>query len=319
MDKNSGIKEISVYLITGYLGSGKTTFLNHLLSMEIFAGKSKVLIINEFGSIGIDGQQIENRGDYDIFELNKGSLFCICIKTDFIKTLQVISRDIKPDFVFIEATGIAETRDIECFFTVPGLENYSIKATLCLVDCMNFIKVLPFLKAVSSQVSRADGVILNKLDLVDEKELNSLENVINEINPDVPVVPVSWGRVPETFLKGLTHKRQKMVMVKSPPQAVVSVSFDERLTVNREKFFQILENLGDKILRLKGTINFGKGPSFIEKAGDAIMEKPIKEGMNKNTAFTVIGFRSEVEELSTTLESSFCSTDTDNKRDHQDT
>ena len=83
------MKAIDVYILTGYLGAGKTTTLNRLIGAERFAGKKLALIINEFGKMGVDGQLLLP-GDYTKYEINKGSIFCICTKTDFLKALDSI-------------------------------------------------------------------------------------------------------------------------------------------------------------------------------------------------------------------------------------
>ena len=135
---------IPVILLTGYLGAGKTTLLNHLLAQPEVAEKKLVLIINEFGQLGVDGQLLQP-GSYTRYEINKGSLFCICTKVDFIKALQEISRSIHPDLVLIEATGIAQTGDIEAFMSEPVVKDkFAIQANVCVVDALNFIKVVPF-------------------------------------------------------------------------------------------------------------------------------------------------------------------------------
>ena len=97
---------IDVWLLTGYLGAGKTTMLNNLLGAEMFKGKRVALVINEFGQLGIDGALVRP-GEWTKFELNKGSLFCACIKVDTVK-VSGIAFDIKPDVVIIEATGLAK-------------------------------------------------------------------------------------------------------------------------------------------------------------------------------------------------------------------
>ena len=91
---------IPIFLLTGTPGAGKTTLLNHLLKQPVFQSGSTCLVINEFGQIGVDGALVE-AGDRPMFEINKGSLFCVCVKTDFIKTLKAIAETarLKPEEV----------------------------------------------------------------------------------------------------------------------------------------------------------------------------------------------------------------------------
>ena len=91
-----------VLLITGFLGSGKTTFLNRLINN--FPKDLKLTILmNEFGEIGIDGTLVEG-DDIDMMEISKGSIFCVCVKTDFIKGLYELNTKVQPDVLLIEST-----------------------------------------------------------------------------------------------------------------------------------------------------------------------------------------------------------------------
>ncbi len=162
------MKTIPVYLLTGYLGSGKTTLLNHLLSDPQLAGQRIALIVNEFGALGVDGQLVSG-ADGQVFELSRGSLFCACIRTDFARALEQIADDVQPDLVLAEATGVAATSDLVGFFDMAhGQSRFRVQANVCIVDSLNFTKVLPYLKAASAQVVSADGIVINKSDLMDE-------------------------------------------------------------------------------------------------------------------------------------------------------
>ncbi|MBC2745103.1 MAG: hypothetical protein HGJ93_19285 [Desulfosarcina sp.] len=95
----------SVYLITGFLGSGKTTLLNRII--QSFPKDRKLMILmNEFGDIGVDGTLVDD-DDLAMLEISKGSIFCVCVKTDFIKGLMDIAQRMQPDVLIIEATGVA--------------------------------------------------------------------------------------------------------------------------------------------------------------------------------------------------------------------
>jgi G3E family GTPase len=265
---------ISIYILTGFLGAGKTTLLNNLLAIPEIASQKKVLIINEFGSLGIDGQLVD-KGDYEVIEINKGSIFCICVKTDFIAALKQIAKDLKPDLLLIEATGIAETRDIEQFTKEPGLANaYAIQANICIIDAGNFIKIAPFLKAASHQAAWADGLIINKTDLAPDGELANLEKILRKLNPNAPIYKTDFGEVKYSFISSLKHTEHDSSPLKSPPLAVFSKSFKPEIPIDREAFIGFITRLGDKLLRLKGSVDFGKGPVFIEKAGSLFSETP---------------------------------------------
>ncbi|OGJ88128.1 MAG: hypothetical protein A2268_05020 [Candidatus Raymondbacteria bacterium RifOxyA12_full_50_37] len=290
-------RPIPVILITGFLGAGKTTFLNHLLGLPEISSQKLALIINEFGAIGFDSALVA-KGSHATYELNKGSLFCICIKTDFIKTLDAITAASDIELVIIEATGVAETRDIEGFFSAhqtAGL--FEIHANLCLVDALNFITVVPYLKAVRSQVAWADGIVLNKTSLILAQETDKLVSVLRSINPAAPILRTDFGSIPFDFLAGLKHVRRDGPLLDAPPEAVVSVSIERDAVLDREAFIRLTEQIKGNILRLKGHTDFGSGPVFVEIVGGRLLEKAVSYQITTRTAFTVIAWKMRREEL----------------------
>ncbi|MDX9958663.1 MAG: GTP-binding protein, partial [Spirochaetia bacterium] len=122
---------IPVILVTGFLGSGKTTLVNNLI--DHFSGRVERLavMINEFASIGIDGALVPP-GDYVKIELNKGSIFCSCMRTDFIAELKKLALDVRPDLLLIEATGIARVDDLYGMMSQDGLDTLiRIQKNIC--------------------------------------------------------------------------------------------------------------------------------------------------------------------------------------------
>ncbi|MCF7957625.1 MAG: GTP-binding protein [Phycisphaerae bacterium] len=291
------LSPIPVLLLTGHLGAGKTTLLNRLLSLPSLSGKKIALIINEFGPLGIDGQLV-TPGDHLRYEINRGSLFCICTKTDFVKALREITESVKPDLVLIEATGIAETADIEQFLDEPSLAGrLAIQANLCMVDALNFIKVAAFLKSTGQQVKYADGIVVNKTDLVSPGELGVLTEILTAMNPTARQIQVAYGRISSEFLDGLSHRRCEMPLCGCRDGDLVASSLETDKIIDRERFLEILEGLKGKILRLKGWVHFPQGCSFIEMIHDQVLEKPASGQTSGKTSLSMIAWRVSKEDL----------------------
>ena len=279
---------LPVILITGYLGAGKTTLLNHLLSMPTIASRKTALIINEFGKIGIDGALVPP-GDYPKYEINRGSLFCTCTQVELLRVLQELSSDNRADLILVEATGIAETTDLEGYFEQPTLAGrYVVQANLCLVDAVTFTQVAPYLKAVIHQVHAADGIVINKADLKSETTIKEVESLIGEINPTAKRAVVHHGRVSEEFLQGLQHHRCRQTLSQCAPVDLATVSFDTQDLVDRQRFEAMLDSLRGNLLRLKGNICFDDGLAFYEVIGDHRQEKPEHSPLGSHTRFSVI-------------------------------
>ena len=289
------MKSIPVYLLTGYLGSGKTTLLNHLLSEPQLAGQRIALIVNEFGALGVDGQLVAG-ADSQVFELNRGSLFCACIRTDFARALRQIAGDIQPDLVLAEATGVAETSDLVGFFDAAhGQASFHVQANVCVVDGVNFTKVLPYLKAAAAQVVSADGIVSNKSDLLDERGQARLAKLLAEMNPAAPQIRSTHGRIAWDFIRGLKHTDYHSGPVDAPPADVTTCS----LSGDRADWPSIvaaIQQLSDRLLRLKGVVDLGSGPELIESVFGSSSRRPMSSD-SVRFGTTVIGWKINEEGL----------------------
>jgi len=184
-----------VFLITGFLGSGKTTFLNRL-TRAFPSDRKLTILMNEFGDIGIDGILVEG-DDLDILEINRGSIFCACVKTDFIKGLDRISQKTRPDILIIEATGTADPRDMKRDLELPIFGNrFRFRDQICLIDAANFTAVYDTFASVEKQMAAATCFIVNKIDLVEPPELSRIREIIRWHHPDPIVFETAFGRIP---------------------------------------------------------------------------------------------------------------------------
>jgi G3E family GTPase len=283
---------IDVVLLTGYLGSGKTTLLNHLLGQSALRDQRIALVLNEFGTLGVDAQTVRP-GSYARYEINKGSVFCICTKTDFLKVLGEIAEDVRPDLLIIEATGVAETTDLEGFLAEPHLEGaYRVKANLCMVDAANFTKVAAFLQAAVNQARSADGIVINKADLAPSPvALEQLQRVLEGINPGAPRVVVEHGRVDPDFIEGLEHTRHPAPAASAAPLEITSTTIRGDWTTSREAFGRCLEQIGSRLLRLKGHVKLETGLKRVETVADQLEFHPPADSAPDETAFTVITYQ----------------------------
>ncbi|NLF29407.1 MAG: GTP-binding protein, partial [Planctomycetes bacterium] len=160
---------VRVLAITGYLGAGKTTLVNHLLGSPAIAERNPALILNEFGTIGVDGRLIRD-GQWRRYEINSGSVYCTCTQVQLFTALQSIVADGRCGVVLIEATGVAEPADLEPYFEASPLAGVmAMWATLCVVDAAAFTQVAPFMQACRRQVRAADGIVINKADRVSDE------------------------------------------------------------------------------------------------------------------------------------------------------
>ncbi len=245
MDQDPVDKRIDVWILTGFLGAGKTSTLNHWLGQPMFRTASIALIINEFGQLGVDGQQL-TPGTHHTFDINKGSVFCICTRTDLLKAFQSIAFDLKPDHVIIEATGIAQPADLEALLADPCLkDHFRIRIIACVVDAEHFTKTAAFSTPCVSQVQWADTIAINKSDLVPNSQIAKLKDILTTLNPKALLHTISHGALPPAPLQNLTHTPRSHRPVESPPEGFVAVALHTDQTVCKARFIETLDKLSD--------------------------------------------------------------------------
>ena len=124
---------IPVTVLTGYLGAGKTTLFNRLLSELV--GKSYAVIVNQFGDIGIDGELMDP-GEEELIELSSGCICCCVVRGDLIRTLRNLLRETESDGIIIETTGLANPSPVIQTMVVDQVIGVQCRLTLCCVWLM---------------------------------------------------------------------------------------------------------------------------------------------------------------------------------------
>jgi G3E family GTPase len=195
---------IPVTLLTGFLGSGKTTVLNHVLKEPGMAATA--VIVNEFGEIGLDHLLVE-RSSEDVVLLNSGCL-CCTVRGDIVDTLTNLFVDrVKakvPYFtrVAIETTGLADPAPIlHTLMTDPIVAvRYMLDGVVTTVDAVNGAGTLDKQPEAVKQAAVADRLLLTKSDLAEPAVRQAMEGRLKVLNPSAPIVPVAQGAVDPALL-----------------------------------------------------------------------------------------------------------------------
>lgn len=194
-------QRIPITLLTGFLGAGKTTLVNHILSNPE-SGKIAV-IVNEFGDIGIDGDLITKTSE-DMLELSNG---CICCssKDDLVEALYklymrkagLVGPKVDFDRILIETTGLADPAPLaQAFYTDISLSlTYRLDAVITMVDVKHVEAQLADAPEAQRQLAMADKIVFNKRDLLSEQEYARAVSVVNAVNPLAPKESASYGKV----------------------------------------------------------------------------------------------------------------------------
>ena len=203
---------IPVTVLTGFLGSGKTTLLNRILGDA--HGKRIVVIENEFGEVDVDGDLVTFReaGEEDIMLLNNGCL-CCTVRSDLVEMLARLVREKRGmfDHILIETTGLANPAPIiQTFYLEPALlDSLRLDGVVTLVDAkhaglhLDEVKPRGVVNEALEQVAFADRIVLNKIDLVSEKDADALERRLRTINDLAKIRRASKAQVDLDFVLGV--------------------------------------------------------------------------------------------------------------------
>ncbi len=184
--------QIPVSIITGFLGTGKTTLINKIIEKE--RDKKFAVIENEFSDMPIDGELISGLGENRIFELANGCI-CCTLGTELQETLQqLLNMDLDFNHLLIETTGIAEPDSIiqNIIANEEIKQNFIIQTVCCVIDALNFEEHIKEKENVK-QLVVADTVVISKIENLSVSDLESLKRQIKEYNPLCIIVPVSYG------------------------------------------------------------------------------------------------------------------------------
>lgn len=188
--KNDASAPLPVTILTGFLGSGKSTLLNVLLRAP---HEQKIaVIVNEFGAVGIDGAMLA--GGEQFVELDNGCL-CCALNEDLQKTLQDIVARGGIQRIIIETTGIADPLPVAWACTRPELsQQLRVDAIVTLVDARACAQILADYREARVQVERADMLLINKIDLVDDAGALARETV-RALNQEAPLFCIEQAQL----------------------------------------------------------------------------------------------------------------------------
>ncbi|WP_440940560.1 CobW family GTP-binding protein [Immundisolibacter sp.] len=190
---------IPVTVLTGFLGAGKTTVLNHVLRAA--HGQRIAVIENEFGAAGVDNELLDQPHGEEIVEMNNGCL-CCTVRGDLVRILGRLHErralgEIRFDRVLIETTGLADPAPVaQTFFVENSVrERYRLDAIVTVVDARHADLQLGLHGEAQEQVAFADRLLISKSDLVDATALAALRGRLAGMNPRAPQYLVQHGIV----------------------------------------------------------------------------------------------------------------------------
>lgn len=319
-----------VDIVYGFLGSGKTTFITRVL--EEWGGEEKIVVlVNEFGDVGVDGTLLKDRGG-NVVEMPSGCI-CCTLQSDFRTQLLDIMQSIQPQRVIIEPTGVATIAQIRSIIEAQLFEKAISRIHYVLISdatgFMGLYKANPHF--VESQVKNARIVLLNKCDRVDKRRAMLTRDAISAINPDATVITTEFGAVDwsqyqlalstPTGIKNLQTERtfvsdhrqdgsigdESTIHLHDEEDALGYESFGlvySDLTFDEKDLSNFFEKLNasemGEVVRAKGIFRIGSKSILMELASGELSSQPVRPA--EQSKVSIIGRKLNRKEIGGALE-----------------
>lgn len=308
---------IPIILLTGFLGAGKTSLLNHLLRNK---DNFKIgVIVNDFGKINVDALLVEAQTDTTL-ELSNGCICCSLEDEGLDDALgQLAHRGSRLDYIIIEASGLAEVKELLMMLKMIKSNYCHFDLLVNIVDAENFEKNNQQNVNALDDLQISDLIILNKVDLINEEKFKDIQKAISLAAPRSRLLKTEHGRVDARLLFDTEDRaRVSQQVVFSDHQhgeehkhlhdQFTSLDFQTPQALDPQKFENWAKKLDPSIFRAKGVVFFGMkgaGQKFIFQAVGQRYQLKLAEwdlGQTPTTQLVVIGLGLDKDRLQAQLE-----------------
>lgn len=256
-------KEVRVTIITGFLGSGKTTFLNEYIKQLLNNDEKLAIILNEYGNFYVedDIKQTQTK----VYPILNG---CVCCdsSTELIDQLMELTKDQSLTHIIIEATGIAQPLDIYTACLFPDLtDRLAVPTIIGVADAQGLLTMDEYSqdmsRLMSDQLAASHFIIINKTDLVEDDYLKHIDHLLSYSNTFAPRVYTSYGQVNLAQIEPVEHPEGTVdESYKTSHLGINSLVYTFTGPVHRQLFYQFILKLPSNVLRLKGYMRFRDMP-----------------------------------------------------------
>ena len=291
-DRSITDKRIPVTVLTGFLGAGKTSLLNRMLSD--LSSKQLAIIVNEFGEISIDGELIVS-GDEELIELSSGCICCV-VRGDLIRTMRsLLKQKSQLDGIIIETTGLANPSPVIQTMIIDKVicGQCRLDSVICVVDAIHILGQLENNSDAADQIAFCDHIVLNKI-ADGSVPLEEIETTLRQLNPHAKISRTNYSNIPvasvinrygfdlELIDEQLlypndekVHKHEHANHINRSGITSASLTYDKPLNAEMlEDWLQaLLSRYGNDILRTKGVFNIaGEDRKLLVQAVQMMIE-----------------------------------------------
>src|SRR5471032_341142 len=298
---------LPLLLLTGFLGSGKTTTLGHWLSHTDVPLKRTAVIINDFGSVNVDAALLARRQ----LELRSITGGCVCCQSyeDLVAQVGALADNPEIDLVWIETSGLADPEEVLDHLSAPELQERTvIRRLILVVDGSDFPCSWRGRAVQEEQVRYADLILLNKMDLLDDAARQRVEISLRKINPSARIVTTQRGEVAPNLLSetgasaaaAQAHAHHEHAHSHEHhhddalPHAASTLFLPLAAPVERTAFQRFLGSLPTSVFRAKGFIRLAESPEKLHtfqqvRDQSELLLLPLENGADITTGLVFIG------------------------------
>ncbi len=264
---------MDLYLITGFLGAGKTTFLQNFIKQ--FADKKIFLLINEFGKAGVDGAILETL-NATLAEINNGSIFCACRLDKFEETL-INAMQTKPEVILVEASGLSDPTNVRKILAMQQFSGINYRGCVCIADSLRLKKVLSTAIVSKKQLLVASLTLINKSDLATAEQIAECEELIRSANPYTTIKKTSFGQFTTQWLEDITPcaVNDEPIHTADITMQSASIKININMPINSLKHF--LNQVCEDTYRIKGFVKLANEIYLVNCVGGMVELTPYTE------------------------------------------
>ncbi len=257
-----------IVILSGFLGTGKTTILQNIIDSS--NDKKIAVLLNDFGDVPVDGALINHNGKVEnisspVMEIGGGSVFCSCLKEAFVKALFSLSTS-NAERVIVEASGMSDPSGVTKMLSLAKLDTFYDEAlVICLFDPQKSLKLSNVLEVIPRQIKAANVVVLTKSDITTSEERQQARDYIKSVNASVPVVESYNGILNLENLPQISVTANatltSLLTFNTPETRPDSFVIDKEIN-ELQKFIKTLSEY-ESLLRVKGFVKTNKGIFYI--------------------------------------------------------
>lgn len=282
-------KEMKVLVISGFLGAGKTTFIQTMIRKT---GKRFCILENEYAGSKVDTTILEGEDDINVWEMTEGCI-CCTMKNNFANKILNISGLIQPDYLIVEATGIGFLSRIIANIQTVEHEWIRLMQAITIVDAASVLeKKFQEDELYLDQVKNAQVIVLSKGESWEKEELTQAEHILHGINKNAEIITEHYSKMPEEWWNGLLVKYFNGQIAKSPESEEDrwdSLTLNDIALPDLTSLLVLMQDLINgrygRIIRVKGILEVEKQWFICDISGERYSIRGVEQQEKINIVF----------------------------------